>query len=163
MRKTPLLIKRWKTFYYPYPYKPTSSFFLWKRKWEFRNEEAFMGSKKPGYSSPNLMSSCKHPCGRGTACHPVSRLDQMLQIPTLSICALLSTAYLKSCPLLAKTIKWQTTTYGTPDLGIPFITSQAGGYFTTKKPGVIMPSCFSVRLGFFLLTLFTFGYFFLLL
>jgi hypothetical protein len=133
MRKTPLLIKRWKTFYCPYPYRPTSSFFLWKRKWESRNEEAFMGRFETGYSSPNLMSSSKHPCGRGTACDPVSRLDQMFQIPTLSIRALLSTAYLKSCSLLAKTIKWQTTTYGIPDLGITLITSQAGGYFTTKK------------------------------
>ncbi len=163
MRKTLLLIKRWKTFYCPYPYRATSSFFLWKRKWESRNEEAFMGSKKTGYSTPDLMSSSKHSCGRGTMCHPVSRLDQMLQIPTLSIRALLSTTYLKSCPLLAKTIKWQTTIYETPDLGITLITSQAGGYFTTKKPSVIMPSCFSVMPGFFLLTLFTFGYFFLLL
>ncbi len=145
-----------KTFYCPYPYRATSSLFLWKRKWESRNEEAFMGSKKIGYFSPNLMSSSKHPCGRGTTCHPVSCLDQMLQIPTLSIHALLSTPYLKSCPLLAKTIKWQTTTYRTPNLPITLITSQPGGYFTTKKPSVIMPGCFTKMPGFFFLILFHF-------
>ncbi len=133
-KMTKITSQKWKTFYCPYPYRATSSLFLWKRKWDSRNEEAFMGSRKTRYFSPDLMSSSKHLCGRGTACHPVPHLDRMLQIPSLSIRALLSTAYLKSCLLLAKIIKSQTTTYETLDMGITLITSQAGGYFTKKNP-----------------------------
>ncbi len=82
----------------------------------------------------------------------------MLQTPRLWIHAVLSTTYLESCIVFAKTIKWQTT-YEILDRGITFIRSQAARSLTTKKPNVIMPCCFTVMLIFFLGHFSTFGFF----
>ena len=83
----------------------------------------------------------------------------MLQTPRLWIHAVLSSTYLESCTVFAKTIKWQTT-YEIPDLGITFIRSQVARSLSTIKPSVIMPCCFTVMPIFFLGLFSTFGYFF---